>query len=403
MKFVFEAKDQTGKIKKGKVEAANKEAAVEALHQNNLTPFSIEREKEMNKILRDLQNSWDRVSQKELMIFFRQFATLIGAKVSIINSLSAVREQMENMVFRSVILEIINNIEDGMTLAESLEKHPEIFSALTVSTIRAGEVSGNLQKSVSYIADNIEKNYQLSAKIKGALFYPVFVIGASAIIGFLSMIFVVPKLTQVIIDMGAEVPWYTQVIIATSHFFVNYWWAILVMVLGVIGGSMYYARTESGKRDWDYIVLKIPVIGKLSRYVYITRFASNFSMLLMGGIPIVQALMVVSEVVNNTIYQGIILRGADEVKSGGNISNIFSRSEYIPTIVSRMIKIGEETGEMDSSLNSIASFYEKETDNIVRNLTSLIEPVLIVFLGIGVSILVFAILLPIYNITGNIK
>ncbi|MCK9378992.1 MAG: type II secretion system F family protein [Candidatus Moranbacteria bacterium] len=403
MKFVFEAKDQTGKVKKGKVEAANKEAAIEALHQNNLTPFSVEREKEMNKILRDLRSSWDRVNQKELMIFFRQFATLIGAKVSIINSLSAVREQMENMVFRAVILEIINDIEDGMTLAESLEKHPEIFSALTVSTIRAGEVSGNLQKSVLYIADNIEKNYQLSAKIKGALFYPVFVIGAAVIIGFLSMIFVVPKLTQVIIDMGAEVPWYTHVIIVISHFFVNYWWAILVVVLGAIGGSMYYARTESGKRDWDYIVLKIPVIGKLSRYVYITRFASNFSMLLVGGIPIVQALVVVSEVVNNTIYQGIILRGADEVKSGGNISNIFSRSEYIPTIVSRMIKIGEETGEMDSSLNSIASFYEKETDNIVRNLTSLIEPVLIVFLGIGVAILVFAILLPIYNITGNIK
>lgn len=403
MRFVFEAKDQNGKVKKGKVEAANKETAVEVLHQNNLVPFSIEQEKEMNKFLKDLQNSWDRVSQKELMIFFRQFSTLIGAKVSIINSLQAVREQMENKALRRVIQEISNDIEDGMTLAESLEKHPEIFSALTVSTVKAGEVSGNLQKSISYIADNIEKNYQLTAKIKGALFYPVFVIIAASIIGFLTMIFVIPKLTQVIIDMGAEIPWYTQVIIATSSFFENYWWAILVVILGVVGGSMYYTRTESGKRDWDFVVLKIPIIGKLARYVYITRFSSNFSMLLAGGIPIVQALVVVSEVVNNTIYKGIILRGADEVKAGGNISSIFSRSTYIPVIVTRMIKIGEETGEMNGSLDSIASFYEKETDNIVRNLTSLIEPVLIVFLGIGVAVLVFAILLPIYNITGNIK
>lgn len=403
MRFVFEAKDQNGKVKKGKVEAANKETAVEVLHQNNLVPFSIEQEKEMNKFLKDLQNSWDRVSQKELMIFFRQFSTLIGAKVSIINSLQAVREQMENKALRRVIQEISNDIEDGMTLAESLEKHPEIFSALTVSTVKAGEVSGNLQKSISYIADNIEKNYQLTAKIKGALFYPVFVIIAASIIGFLTMIFVIPKLTQVIIDMGAEIPWYTQVIITTSSFFENYWWAILVVILGVVGGSMYYTRTESGKRDWDFVVLKIPIIGKLARYVYITRFSSNFSMLLAGGIPIVQALVVVSEVVNNTIYKGIILRGADEVKAGGNISSIFSRSTYIPVIVTRMIKIGEETGEMNGSLDSIASFYEKETDNIVRNLTSLIEPVLIVFLGIGVAVLVFAILLPIYNITGNIK
>ncbi|HBO17224.1 MAG: pilin biogenesis protein [Candidatus Moranbacteria bacterium GW2011_GWE2_35_2-] len=403
MKFVFEAKDQNGKVKKGKVEAVNKETAVEVLHQNMLVPFSIEQEKEMNKFLKDLQNSWDRVSQKELMIFFRQFSTLIGAKVSIINSLQAVREQMENKALRRVIQEISNDIEDGMTLAESLEKHPEIFSALTVSTVKAGEVSGNLQKSISYIADNIEKNYQLTAKIKGALFYPVFVIIAASIIGFLTMIFVIPKLTQVIIDMGAEIPWYTQVIITTSSFFENYWWAILVVILGVVGGSMYYTRTESGKRDWDFVVLKIPIIGKLARYVYITRFSSNFSMLLAGGIPIVQALVVVSEVVNNTIYKGIILRGADEVKAGGNISSIFSRSTYIPVIVTRMIKIGEETGEMNGSLDSIASFYEKETDNIVRNLTSLIEPVLIVFLGIGVAVLVFAILLPIYNITGNIK
>ncbi len=403
MRFVFEAKDQNGKVKKGKVDAVNKEAAVEVLHQNKLVPFSIEREKEMNKLLKDLQNSWDRVSQKELMIFFRQFSTLIGAKVSIINSLQAVREQMENKALRRVVQEISNDIEDGMTLAESLEKHPEIFSALTVSTIKAGEVSGNLQKSISYIADNIEKNYQLTAKIKGALFYPVFVIVAASVIGFLTMIFVIPKLTQVIIDMGAEIPWYTQVIIATSGFFENYWWAILVVILGVVGGSMYYTGTETGKRDWDFIVLKIPVIGKLARYVYITRFSSNFSMLLAGGIPIVQALVVVSEVVNNTIYKGIILRGADEVKAGGNISSIFSRSTYIPVIVTRMIKIGEETGEMNGSLDSIASFYEKETDNIVRNLTSLIEPVLIVFLGIGVAVLVFAILLPIYNITGNIK
>lgn len=403
MRFVFEAKDQNGKVKKGKVEAANKETAVEVLHQNNLVPFSIEREKEMNKLLKDLQNSWDRVSQKELMIFFRQFSTLIGAKVSIINSLQAVREQMENKALRRVIQEISNDIEDGMTLAESFEKHPEIFSALTVSTVKAGEVSGNLQKSISYIADNIEKNYQLTAKIKGALFYPVFVIIAASIIGFLTMIFVIPKLTQVIIDMGAEIPWYTQVIITTSSFFENFWWAILVVVLGVVGGSMYYTGTESGKRDWDFIVLKIPVIGKLARYVYITRFSSNFSMLLAGGIPIVQALVVVSEVVNNTIYKGIILRGADEVKAGGNISSIFSRSTYIPVIVTRMIKIGEETGEMNGSLDSIANFYEKETDNIVRNLTSLIEPILIVFLGIGVAVLVFAILLPIYNITGNIK
>jgi type II secretory pathway component PulF len=268
--------------------------------------------------------------------------------------------------------------------------------------IKAGEVSGNLQKSIFFVADNIEKNYRLTSKIKGALFYPAFVMGASLIIGFMATTFILPRLSDMIEDMDVAIPWYTQLIIGVGNFMESYWWAVLIIFIGAVGGFIYYIKTEAGKKEWDKTQLKLPIVGKLFQYVYLTRFARNFSILLAGGIPILRALVVVGEVVNNSVYQSVILRSADEVKAGGNISTVFSRSEIIPPIVAKMIKIGEETGKTSKITKDIADFYEEEVNNMTQNLSTMIEPILIIFLGIGVAILVFAILMPIYDIAGKI-
>jgi len=385
----------------GRVDAYDKKAAAEALEENNLIPLSVSQERNFSRVFRELQRSWEGGNKKDIMMFFRQLTTLIGASVPVVQSLRAVASQSENKFMRSIIKEIADDVEDGASLSESMAKHPDIFSHLSVSIIKAGEISGGLQEALKYVLKNTEKNYRLAAKIKGALLYPGFVLSATAIIGFIVITVILPKITLMITELDIETPWYTKAVIATGDFMSAYWWAVLIVFFGAIGGFIYYIKTESGKKEWDQIKIKIPIIGRLFRYIYLSRFASNFSVLLVGGIPIVKALNIMSEVVDNSVYRGVILRSADEMKSGGNISSVFSRSPYIPSIVSKMVKIGEETGKMDESLKSIADFYDEEIENMTRNFSSLLEPVLIVLLGLGVAVMVFAIILPIYSIVGE--
>ena len=402
MRFIFKARDKkTGEVKMGKVDAYDKKEAAEALEDNGLVPVSISQERNFSKIFRGLQRSWEGGNKKDLLMFFRQLATLISASVPVVQSLRAVASQSESKFIRSVVKEIADDVEDGESLSESMAKHPSVFSNLIVNIIKAGEVSGSLQQSLEYVLKNTEKNYRLTSKIKGALLYPGFVLSATIIIGFIVITVILPKITLMITELDIEIPWYTKVVIAVGDFMSAYWWAVLIVFFGAVGGFVYYIKTEAGKREWDQVKIKIPVIGRLFRYIYLSRFASNFSALLVGGIPIVKALNIMSEVVDNSVYQSVILRAADEMKSGGNISNVFFKSPYIPNIVCKMIKIGEETGKMDESLKSIADFYNEEIDNMTRNFSSLLEPVLIVLLGLGVAVMVFAIILPIYSIVGK--
>ena len=403
MRYTFTAKNEAGEVKKGTVDAPAKELAAQILQRNNLVPVSVERESSGFSIEREFQKMFDRVSQKDLMVFFRQLSTLIEARVPVVSSLQAIADQSDSKYLRIIVKEVADDLEDGMAFSEALGRFPETFSPLVVNMVRSGELSGNLQKSVTFIADNIERNYLLASRVKGALFYPGFILAVAGIIGFVVVSFILPKLTLMIKELGVPIPWYTKIVINVGDFMSAYWWAVLLVVIGVFGGAIFYARSEDGRREWNYLQLKVPVIGTLLRYVYIARFADNLSALLSSGIPVVRALHIVSDVVGNTVYQSVILRAADEVKTGKTISSVFSRSSDIPPIVSRMLMIGEETGKMDHVLESTSRFYNQEIDNITRNMTSLIEPILIVFLGIGVGILVVSVIMPIYNITGSIS
>jgi type IV pilus assembly protein PilC len=402
MKFQFRAKDQNGAVREGSIEAISEQNAVDVLQKNNLIPISLEQAKKTPEFIKELKRAWEGVTQKELSIFFRQLATLIEAKVPITQSLAAIEEQTENKYLRLIIQEITEDIQEGMPLSESISKHPAVFSPLTASVIRAGEVSGNLQQSIIFIADSIEKNYLLTSRIKGALLYPSFVVGVALIIGFIVITVILPKLTGIIRELAVEVPWYTKVLMFIGDFMSSYWWAVLIVILGMIGGFIYYIKTEAGKHEWDHLELKLPIVGSLMRSIYLARFADNLALMTMAGIPIVRALAIVSDVVGNSVYQSIILRSSDEVKAGGHISTVLSRSTEMPPIVSQMVRIGEETGKLGEVLKSVTKFYEQEIEKISRNLTTMIEPVMIVILGIAVAIMVFAILLPIYNIAGKL-
>ncbi len=402
MKFTFKAKNNAGQVREGLVEAMSWEAAAQILEKNGLTPITVKEQKESLAFIKSFQKILEGVNQKELMVFFRQLATLIEARVPIVSSLNTIGEQSGNKYLRIIIKEIGDDIEDGMPFSEALEKHTDVFSPLTINMIRAGEVSGSLQQSVAYVAKNIEKNYQLTSRIKGALYYPIFVLSVAFIVGFLVVTFILPKITVLIKDLNVPIPWYTAALIWLGDFMSQYWWAILLVLVAGIVAFIYYIRSETGRHEWEAIVLKIPIIGTLARNIYITRFASNLSALLNGGIPVVHALMIVSEVIGNRVFQRIIVRAAEEVKTGGVMSTVFLRTPDMPPIVSQMIHIGEETGALSKVLENIGTFYNQEVESTTKNLTTLIEPVLIVLLGIGVGVLVVGILMPIYNIAGQL-
>jgi type II secretory pathway component PulF len=400
MKYRFVAKDARGRKKTGVVESNDSRSATNLLQDKGLVVISLERAGK-NQTLNELSYLWEGVKTSEKVMLFRQLVTLIGAKVPILTSFRVLQEQITNAYLKRILQEIGDDIEDGTPLFESMSRHPKVFSPLMVSMVRSGEVSGHLHKSLSYIADNLEKTYALTSKIRGALMYPGFVLAAAFIVGFLVITFILPNLTQIIRDMNADIPWYTQLLMWVGDFMKAYWWLVLASMTAFIGFAFYYINTPIGKREWDKVQLKLPVIGPLLRYMYVSRFTDNFATLLSGGIPVVTALQIVASVVGNSQFEKVILEAADEVKKGGGISTVFLRSEIFPPIVGQMLQIGEETGETQETLKSVTRFYDEQTDVMARNLTTLIEPMLIVILGIGVAIMVVGILLPIYNISST--
>lgn len=401
MQFIFKAKDQQGVLKEGKIESISHESAIDLLQKNGLTPISIERVDQVSGIAKLFQRMFEGVSQKELSILFQQLAILIEAKVPIVQALSAIAEQVDNRYLQTVINEVRGDIEDGMALSESFRKHPDVFNPLIVSMVKAGEVSGNLQRSISFIAENIEKNYRLTSRIRSAFIYPGFIMSVAAVVGFVVVTIVLPKLTDIIRTLDMEIPWFTKVLISFGDFMSVYWWAVILAVVGVAFGFIYYIRTESGRKEWDQVLLKIPIVKSLMCYVYMTRFTENLAVLLDGGIPIVKALDIVSEIMTNHVYHAIMVTAADEVRSGGNISTVLAKSADIPAIVTRMVRVGEETGKLSEILKKAAAFYDQETDRMTKNMSALIEPIMIVFLGIGVMVMVMGILLPIYDVVGK--
>lgn len=403
MKFSFKARNEAGEIREGIVEASDSSGAIQVLQRNGLIPINVREQAESSLgIAKNLGKILNGVNQKELMVFFQQLSTLIEARVPIVSSLRTIGDQTLNNYFSIIVKEMADDVEDGMPFSEALDKQPDVFDPLTVNMIRAGEISGSMQKSLSFVAENIEKNYQLAAKIKGALYYPIFVLLVAFIIGFLVVTFILPKITLLIKDLKVAVPWYTTALIVLGDFMAAYWWAVLLLVIAAVAGMYYYIHTPAGQREWQVVVLKIPVIGRLAKNIYITRMSENLSALLNSGIPVVRSLIIVSEVVGNQVFERILLRAVEEVKAGGNMSTVFLNTAEIPPIVSQMIKIGEETGSLANVLENIAKFYNQEVDIMTKSLTTLIEPLLIVFLGIGVGILVVGVLLPIYNLAGQL-
>ncbi len=399
MNFSYKAKNAEGAIQSGVVVAQDEGKAEHLLAENGLVIISLA--KQEDNPFEKFNPFGKSVSNKDLVLFSRQLATLISARVPIIQALKILEEQLTSKYLLSITEDLVTAVQNGDSLSSAMARHEKVFGNVYVNLVIAGEASGSLDKSLVYLADQLEKDYELKGKVKSAMTYPIFVLVALVGIALLMFKFVIPNLTSVLIEQGGSLPPVTVAIIDFSNFFNQFWWLCFIGVAGLILGSRYYTSTDIGRHYWDLLKIKFPIIGDIFIKIYLSRFARNLSTLILGGIPIIKALQIVAEIINNVIYRDIILSCIAQVQAGKSISEGLSGHPEFPGIVTQMVKVGEQTAQLDIIMAKLASFYEKEVDAKVSTMTTLLEPIIMVVLGIGVGILVAGILLPIYNLAST--
>lgn len=343
-----------------------------------------------------------RVTVKDIVAFSREFAVMVGASVPVVEALKVIAQQNPKPKLKHLIAEISDEVDSGDSLSGSLAKRPKFFSNFYISVIKSGEQSGKLDEALNYIADEMEKDFDMNSKVRGAMIYPAFVVGMMVVIGMLMMVFVVPKLTAVITEAGGELPIATRILIGISDFLIGYWWIVAAGFVALVFGGRWYLKSSFGRRQFDYFILHMPVFGKLLQMIYLVRFTRSMNTLIIGGVNISSSLQVAGEVVNNTYYQGLIQQTIFEVQAGNSICTVFMRSKEVPTMVSQMMLVGEKTGKLDIVLDRITTFYNREITTLLASTMSLIEPALMVVMGVGVFVMVAAILLPMYNVVSQI-
>ena len=402
-KFKYLAKTKDGVTKQGIFTASSEDIALTALQGEDLIVISLQDINKQSGFSADLE-IFNRVSARELVVFTRILSVFLEVQIPLVQAISVLRDQNKgNKYFTEILDQLVLDLQDGNLLSEAIEKHPKVFDTLFVSIIRSGEASGGLQEALLYMADYLEEQYDLNNKIKGALAYPVFVMLIFVVLGLGIAYFVLPQLVEVLENVASdqELPWMTQLVVAGSNFLQEYVWLVLIGLVGIVAGIVYALKTEAGSKFADKWKLKIPVFGQLFTKLYIARFSINLRNLLREGVPLISSLEISSKVVGNSIFENIIRESIVNIKAGGQLSDTLMKHEEVPYIASQIISVGEKTGKTILVLETLTRFYKQEVDTLVANLTVLIEPVMIVGLGIGVAFFVLSVLMPIYNIAGS--
>ncbi|MEJ0001967.1 MAG: type II secretion system F family protein [bacterium] len=401
MLFIYKAVDTEGKSREGEVDAGTRDMAISALQRRGLIIISIKDVEDKKAFMHF--SFLDKVSARDVVIFSRQIATLFEAQVSALKAFTMLSANSENKLLGRKLAVIADDLQAGVSISDALAKHPDVFTEFYVNMVKAGEEIGKLNQTFTHLAEYLDRQYALTAKTRNALIYPAFVVITFIVVMSLMFVVVIPKLSEIILDSGQTVPFYTQIIISISNFFVHYGFLLLIFVV-LLGAYLWWLSTsERGKHYLDKAKLDVPLLGALYRKLYLSRMADNLDTMLTSGIPIVRAIDVTSKVVGNRVYKQILDEVADGVKSGLALSAAFEKHPEVPNIMVQMVKVGEETGAVGSILKTLATFYKREVDDALDTLVSLIEPVMIVVLGIGVGILLVSVLMPIYNIAGSIS
>ena len=397
MKYNYQARTKKGEIQSGIVEASSQEAAITLLRKYGLYVTILE-EVAAPPLYAKKIKIFERVSKSDIVLFSRQLSIMFKSKVPLVEALGVLSVQTQNLELKEKILELSEEVEGGTSFSGALSRHPQIFSSFYIAMVKAGEVSGTLSESLEYLAEHLEREYHLTAKMRGALMYPSLIIFIVFLVLALMIFFVIPHLSEVLIGTGQELPAVTKAVVGLAAFLRSWGWLIILGIVALILAGFRYYRTERGKKFFDKIFLKLPIIGPFLKMLYIARFAENLSTLISGGLPIASALQTVGEIVGNTRYKEVIFDARDRVRKGEPISSVLARApEVFTPVFIQMTLVGEKTGTLDSTLMNIVNFYKKEIDRTIDNLLSILEPALIVILGVIVAGLMLAILVPLYQ------
>jgi type IV pilus assembly protein PilC len=398
--FSYAALDNDGNERKGTIDAVNIDVAITALQRRGLVISRIDPEDSKLQFGSRIR-LFERVSNGDVVMLSRQMCTLFEAQVSALRAFRLLATEARTQLLSEKLTEVANDIQSGSSISTSLGKHPDVFSAFYVNMVKAGEESGKLDETFSYLADYLDRNYEITQKARNALIYPAFILVTFLVVMILMMTLVIPHLSEMLTDTGQGIPMLTKVVIGISMFFSNYILLILVFI-GIAGFFLArYIRTERGEEMYSRARLQLPVIGGIYQKVFLSRISDNLSTMLKSGIQVLRGLEITGSVVGDVVYERILNETATDVKSGMPLSEALRKHPEMPGILVAMVKIGEETGNMGVILETLARFYRREVNNAVDTLVSLIEPLMIVSLAVGVGVLLTAVVMPIYNIASS--
>lgn len=401
MKLKYTARTKQGELQAGFIEAANREAAATTLLGHDLfvlTIAPVETENWFDSILEII----NRVKPTDLMIFTRQFATLLDAKISLGDSLKNLYRQTNNVILKEVISDLTSDIDSGLLLSQAMERHSGIFSNFYVSMIRSAEVTGQLEEAMGFMADYLEKEAALMSKVRSALIYPAVVIALFMVVAGIMVGFVFPQLAPIFEESNAQIPFITQVLLGTGQFIADQWIIILISLIVAAFVLYDYLRSPEGKAVFAEVSIVLPVVGDLYKKLYVARFTEATAVLIRGGVPISQSLEIAGHTIDSVIYRDALHEIAEAVRGGQLMSQALAeREEYFPPLVAQMVAVGESTGKLESLMSRISNFYTREVDTMVSNLVDLIQPAMMVGIGVLVALLFAAVLLPIYNLVNS--
>jgi len=400
--FTYKVRDRAGKIFTGNMEGDNRGSVVARLREMDYFITSVN-EKRKNALFSAQITLFQGIKLRDLTIFYRQFATMVNAGLTLVNSLDILMEQVENQVLSNVIAMIKSDVEAGSTLADAMAKHPQAFSELYISMVRAGEIGGVLDEILSKIADLMEKEFALRQKVKSAMAYPVFISGAATLMAIFMLTFILPQFVGVFAQFGGKLPLLTQLLVTATKLFNRYWYIFFMVFAALIAALLAYLKTPNGKLNFDKFKLNAPIFGEINRKSSVARFTRILGTLIKSGVPILEALQVSSNAIGNLVISSAVLGARTKIKEGQSISSPLAASGVFPPMVTQMIMVGEESGELEEMLISVADFYDEEVDRAVERLTAIIEPVMMLGIALLIGVMVIAMYLPIFNMVNLIQ
>jgi type IV pilus assembly protein PilC len=397
--YDYRVRDRSGAMRSGQMDATSTSAAAKALREKGWVPLQIA-EHRVGAFDREVKipGLGKRVKTKEVAVLSRQLATMINSGLTLVRALIVLEEQSPNPLLVSVVADVRTRVEQGASLSAALGEHPRVFNNLYVSMIQAGEVGGALDETLTRLADTLEAGTRLRSKVKSAMAYPVVVLSLIVLIVTAMLLFIVPIFEKMYSDLGGKLPLPTRTLVSISTLLGKFWWLVALVLIGVVTGLRRWVRTKEGRRAWDRFKLSVPIFGTLVQKVAISRFARTFSVLSRTGVPVLQSLDIVSLTAGNTMVSDALRDVKDAVKRGEPLTAPLHKHPVFPPMVTNMMAVGEETGALDSMLSKVADFYDQEVDDTVGAITSLIEPMLIVVMGLAVGGILICLYLPMFNI-----